>query len=225
MSYRAIVSFESEINNVQYAASITNWEKRPCIKKDNNYSIVFTSNKPERVYFKIVLNNNDWKLLENYPKDNNGTAFTNNYVDLIPLNNNSKPLKSSQSGYAETFNNPKSNSKQSGYTEAFNNPNSNSKQFCYTAEINKLSNFLPYQRITQFAYFPEKLSKAIKELKELSLEEKWYFGNVDTGKCPILKIYFIYTFSRLVDEEQYSPNKKLVWSFQKTVIMLCLIPA
>ena len=66
--------------------------------------------------------------------------------------------------------------------------------------------------ISYFLYFPNGLDKAIRELKELSLEEKWYFGGVDTGKYPILKNYFIYTFSRLVDEEQYSPNKKLVIS-------------
>ena len=62
------------------------------------------------------------------------------------------------------------------------------KPSCYTAKINKLSKFLPKQRITQFAYFPNGLDKAIRELKELSLEEKWYFGNVDTGKYPILKL-------------------------------------
>ena len=66
-----------------------------------------------------------------------------------------------------------------------------------------------YDKLMSFAIFPKKgdesgFNAAIKQLAEKALPENWYYGTSedDPGTYPILKSYFLYTFERLLAEDE-----------------------
>lgn len=66
-----------------------------------------------------------------------------------------------------------------------------------------------YDKLMSFAIFPQKDGKngfnaAIKQLAEKALPENWFYGTSenDPGTYPILRSYFLYTFERLLAEDE-----------------------
>ena len=71
------------------------------------------------------------------------------------------------------------------------------------------------EKLMAFAIFPNSNNDGffgnIEKLSQIALEETWGFGDDAGHKYPILKSYFIYTFERLVYEDEknkYNPNWK-----------------
>ncbi len=69
----------------------------------------------------------------------------------------------------------------------------------------------------QFAYFRGGVDKAVNDLAELALDERWYYDEKDKDKKPILRNYLWYTFERLQFEDSREGNKKILTNKKNAV--------